>query len=326
MSAVMWIIQAVYFVAAVLFIVGLKGMSSPRTARRGFILAGVGMLMAVVATFFLPGVGGVTNIILILIAMALSGVLSWVSGKRVPMTAMPQMVALYNGMGGGAAAAIAARALITGAEHGTSEKVLAVVGALIGAVSFSGSLIAFAKLQGWMSSWRFRAQNAVNAAVLVAVAVFAVLSIVYGGAGWLFIFFLVALAFGVLVTVPVGGAELGERAGPRRLTRRTGGEHDRGRQLARPAALDQGGALRDDGLEPIDAGEGDRCGEIPRVVQVERRVDLRHPRAAGAKRSRRAPVLAARGSGSADLGDRLDRGLSRTVPCVERVGDDGLAL
>jgi len=208
MSAVMWIIQAVYFVAAVLFIVGLKGMSSPRTARRGFMLAGVGMLMAVVATFFLPGVGGATNIILILIAMALGGVLSWVAGKRVPMTAMPQMVALYNGMGGGAAAAIAARALITGAEHGTSEIVLAVVGALIGAVSFSGSLIAFAKLQGWMSSWRFRAQNAVNAAVLAAMVLFAILSIVYGGAGWLLIFFLVALAFGVLVTVPVGGADM----------------------------------------------------------------------------------------------------------------------
>jgi len=208
MSALQWGIQVAYLAAAVLFIVGLKSMSSPRTARKGFITAGVGMLIAVVVTFFLPGVGGVTNIILILIAMALGGVLSWVSGKRVPMTAMPQMVALYNGMGGGAAAAIAAQALVFGGEHGSSETILAVVGALIGAISFSGSLIAFAKLQGWMTSLRFRAQNAVNAAVLALLVLFAVLAIVYGGGGFLLVFFLVALVFGVLVTVPVGGADM----------------------------------------------------------------------------------------------------------------------
>lgn len=202
-----WVIQVAYLIAAALFILGLKQLSSPRTARTGFYVAGVGMLIAVVVTFFLPGVGGVTNIILILVAMALGGVLSWVSGKRVPMTAMPQMVALYNGMGGGAAAAIAAQALVFGFEQG-ARGVLAVVGALIGAISFSGSLIAFAKLQGWMTAWRFRAQNAVNAAVLVLLIVFAVLSIVYGGGVFLFIFFAVALAFGVLVTVPVGGADM----------------------------------------------------------------------------------------------------------------------
>ncbi|MGH8128767.1 MAG: NAD(P)(+) transhydrogenase (Re/Si-specific) subunit beta [Gammaproteobacteria bacterium] len=202
-----WIIQVAYLVAAALFILGLKQLSSPRTARTGFYVAGIGMLIAVVVTFFLPGVGGVTNIILILIAMALGGVVSWVSGKRVPMTAMPQMVALYNGMGGGAAAAIAALALVSGYEQG-ARGVLAVVGALIGAISFSGSLIAFAKLQGWMTSWRFRAQNAVNAAVLGLLIVFVVLSIVYGGGAFLFIFFIVALAFGVLVTVPVGGADM----------------------------------------------------------------------------------------------------------------------
>ncbi len=207
MSALEWGIQAAYFIAAVLFIVGLKGMSSPRTAHRGFIIAGIGMLIAVVITFFRPDMGGMTNIILILIAMALGGVVSWVAGKRVPMTAMPQMVALYNGMGGGAAAAIAAQALVLGAEQGPS-KIIAIVGALIGAISFSGSLIAFAKLQGWMSSLRFRAQNALNAVALILLAVFAVLSIVYGGSTLLFVFFIVALVFGVLVTVPVGGADM----------------------------------------------------------------------------------------------------------------------
>ncbi|MGH8274548.1 MAG: NAD(P)(+) transhydrogenase (Re/Si-specific) subunit beta [Gammaproteobacteria bacterium] len=203
----MWIIQIAYFIAAILFIVGLKGMSSPRRARRGFVTAGVGMVIAVVATFFLPGVGGTTNIILILIALGLGGVISWVVGKRVPITAMPQMVALYNGMGGGAAAAIAAHALI-GGEHGTSEVVIGVVGALIGAISFSGSLIAFAKLQGWMRAWRFPAQNIANAVALAAMAVFAALAIIFGGPGILIVFFLVALALGILVTVPVGGADM----------------------------------------------------------------------------------------------------------------------
>ncbi|MGH8427138.1 MAG: NAD(P)(+) transhydrogenase (Re/Si-specific) subunit beta [Gammaproteobacteria bacterium] len=208
MSTAMWIVQAAYFVAAILFIVGLKGMSSPRRARRGFFIAGVGMLIAVVATFFLPGVGGTTNIILILIALGLGGSISWVVGKRVPMTAMPQMVALYNGMGGGAAAAIAAHALTTGGGHDTSEVVIAVVGALIGAISFSGSLIAFAKLQGWMRAWRFPAQNIANALALAAMVIFAALAIIYGNAGVLVLFFLVALALGVLVTVPVGGADM----------------------------------------------------------------------------------------------------------------------
>jgi NAD(P) transhydrogenase subunit beta len=204
----MWIIRVAYFIAAILFIVGLKGMSSPRTARRGFYLAGIGMVIAVVATFFLPGVGGTTNIILILVALGLGGIVSWVVGKRVPMTAMPQMVALYNGMGGGAAAAIAAHALTVGGGTGTSEVVVGVVGALIGAVSFSGSLIAFAKLQGWMTAWRFPAQNVANAVALVALIVFSVLAIVFGGPGVLIIFFLVALALGVLVTIPVGGADM----------------------------------------------------------------------------------------------------------------------
>ncbi len=208
MTLAYWLIQAAYFVAAILFIVGLKRMSSPRTARKGFYAAGVGMLMAVVATFFLPGVGGATNFILIFVALAFGGALSWVSGKRVKMTAMPQMVALYNGMGGGAAAAIAAKELLVGGEHGTSAVVLAVTGALIGAVSFSGSVVAFTKLQGWFSAFRFRGQNVANAAVLLLSAALAALMIIYGHAVILFVFFIVALLLGIAVTVPVGGADM----------------------------------------------------------------------------------------------------------------------
>ena len=103
--AIKWLIDASYFVAAILFILGLKGMSSPVSARKGIVWAGVGMVLATVVTFLTPGMG---NLLLMIIAIGLGGVLAWVSGKKVAMTDMPQMVAIYNGMGGGAAAAIAA--------------------------------------------------------------------------------------------------------------------------------------------------------------------------------------------------------------------------
>src|SRR5215475_1070452 len=99
------LIQVSYFVTAALFILGLKRMSSPVTARSGILWAGAGMLVATVVSFLYPGM---TNYELILAAIVVGGALAWWSGKRVAMTDMPQMIALYNGMGGGAAAAIAA--------------------------------------------------------------------------------------------------------------------------------------------------------------------------------------------------------------------------
>jgi len=102
------IVQLSYFLAAVLFILGLKAMSSPKTARKGVIWAGVGMVLATLVTFFHSSVTGIANYILIIIAIAAAGAGAWYTAKKVPMTGMPQMVALYNGMGGGAAAAIAA--------------------------------------------------------------------------------------------------------------------------------------------------------------------------------------------------------------------------
>ncbi|HEY7872777.1 MAG TPA: NAD(P)(+) transhydrogenase (Re/Si-specific) subunit beta, partial [Rudaea sp.] len=109
------LIQATYFVAAVLLIMGIKRMSSPVTARSGIQWAGVGVLVAVIATFFHHGGEHgllIENAALIFIAIAISTAIAWYSGRRVAMTAMPQMVALYNGMGGGSAAAIGASALL----------------------------------------------------------------------------------------------------------------------------------------------------------------------------------------------------------------------
>src|SRR2546429_4800899 len=120
-------------------------LSSPVTARSGILWAGAGMLVATLITFLYPGM---SNYALILPAMLIGGVLAWWSGKRVAMTNIPQMIALYNGMGGGAAAAIAAVELYRGGTEGYASTTLAVAGGIIGAVSFSGSGIAFGKLQG----------------------------------------------------------------------------------------------------------------------------------------------------------------------------------
>ena len=131
------LIQASYLLTAFLFIMGLKRMSSPVTARSGILWAGAGMVVATAATFFFPGMG---NFALIGIAILIGGIIAWVSGRRVAMTNMPQMIALYNGMGGGGAAAIAAVELYRGGQASPSEATLAVVGGIIGAVSFSVSI------------------------------------------------------------------------------------------------------------------------------------------------------------------------------------------
>src|SRR6187431_3540926 len=147
------LIDVSYFLTACLFILGLKRMSSPVTARSGIVWAGAGMVVATLVSFLYPGM---SNYELIIAAIVVGSIVAWWSGKKVAMTDMPQMIALYNGMGGGAAAAIAAVELFRiasaapGAEasHGPVVTALATAGAFIGAVSFSGSLVAFGKLQG----------------------------------------------------------------------------------------------------------------------------------------------------------------------------------
>ena len=202
------VIQASYFVTAVLFIVGLKRMSSPVTARSGIVWAGAGMAVATLVTFLYPGM---SNYGLILPAMLTGGALAWWSGKRVAMTDMPQMIALYNGMGGGAAAAIAAVELYRGETTSYALSSLAVAGGIIGAVSFSGSAIAFGKLQGLINrSLRFGGQQVVNLLLLLVALVLGALvaaqlnatpAVVTG-------FFAVALVLGVTMTLPIGGADM----------------------------------------------------------------------------------------------------------------------
>ena len=202
------LIQLSYFAAAVLFILGLKRMSSPVTARGGILWAGAGMGVATLVTFLWPDMH---NYAWMTLALVIGGGLAWYTGKKVAMTDMPQMIAIYNGMGGGAAAAIAAVELLRGDFHAPTFQVLAVAGALIGSVAFSGSMIAFAKLQGLINrSLVFSGQQLINLAVFAAALVFGFLLMTAdlpGGINIL-LFFTLALLFGVLMTLPIGGADM----------------------------------------------------------------------------------------------------------------------
>lgn len=201
-------VQLPWFLGALLFIVGLKGMSSPASARQGILRAGVGMVVAVTATFLVPDLH---NLGLMALALALGTVGAWLSAKKVKMTDMPQMVAIYNGMGGGAAAAIAAVELARGEAHGLVTVTLAVIGALIGAVSFTGSCVAFAKLQGLLKkAYRLPAQNVVNVllALLVVGLGAALVLAENAGPGLILAFFALALLLGLVVTLPIGGADM----------------------------------------------------------------------------------------------------------------------
>jgi NAD(P) transhydrogenase subunit beta len=212
MTGVQLLIDVSYFVVAVLFILGLKAMSSPVTAQRGIKWAGVAMVVATLVTFVHPKIQHVPLIYgLMIAALVVGGAVAWWGGKVVKMTDMPQMVAIYNGMGGGAAAAIAALEFARGEIHGLLPTALATLGAFIGSIAFSGSCVAFAKLQGIMQkAFRLPAQNGVN----VVLAIFTVLvgiGIVMSAHPTplqLFAFFVLSLVLGVILTTPIGGADM----------------------------------------------------------------------------------------------------------------------
>ena len=218
------IIGVTGFSAALLFMYGLRRMSSPATAASGIRVAGVGMLAAVLAAFlYALDVGAdakphlLVNLGLAILAIAIGGSIAWWSGKTVKMTAMPQMVAIYNGMGGGAAGAIAAVELFGDRATGATSLTVTLLGAFIGAVSLSGSLIAWAKLSEILKKpLQFPGQQILNIVVVVATAAIGVAIVisVAGGpqilpvAELICIFFACALLYGILLTLPIGGADM----------------------------------------------------------------------------------------------------------------------
>ena len=205
------LINVAYLIAAVCFIVGLKLLSSPATARRGNQIAALGMTIAVIATLFMPGMN---NIVLILVGLAIGAVAAVYPARSVKMTAMPQMVAIFNGMGGATAALVSLVEFQHKADIGRGEIVSIVLGVIIGSISFAGSMIAFGKLQELISgrAISYPNQQQVNAVIGIGVIALAVIVIALGQVSISYILivslFATALVLGVLIVLPIGGADM----------------------------------------------------------------------------------------------------------------------
>ncbi len=207
-----------YLIASVLFVIGLKMLSHPDTARRGNILAAVGMGAAIFGTLFLHESHGehIHNHVWMIAAMLIGTVVGWISAKRVAMTAMPQMVSIFNGMGGACAAAISLIEFGHSASRGSAlmpmgESLTIVAGLMIGSVSFSGSVIAFLKLQGIMNkNLRLPAQNIINGLIVLGALALGVYIVTSGSADMTLILavFTLSILYGVLFVSPIGGADM----------------------------------------------------------------------------------------------------------------------
>jgi proton-translocating NAD(P)+ transhydrogenase subunit beta len=204
-------INLVYAVAAILLIVGIKRLSSPATARSGNVVAAVGMTIAVVVTLFSPEIDSYG---LIAAGILVGAVIGVASARLVRMTAMPQMVALFNGVGGGAAALIAVsefHRLAPAAGRLDGEPLVGIMfSALIGSISFSGSLIAFGKLQEILPGrpLTFGGQQIVNALLFAATIAAAIAAATTDQQVWMALLLVGALLFGVMLVLPIGGADM----------------------------------------------------------------------------------------------------------------------
>ncbi len=196
-----------YLIAAVLFILGLKRLTSPATARAGNRMASIGMLLAIVITLLDRQILSYGAVIA---GLVLGGGIGAFLAKKVEMTAMPQLVAAFNGFGGGASALVALSALATEPDSDLRTLITIGLSVLIGAVTFSGSFVAFGKLQGVLSgqSVTFPGQIVFDSLLAVAALGSAALLAVEGSIGWAWALTAVALVIGVTRTLPIGGADM----------------------------------------------------------------------------------------------------------------------
>ncbi len=203
------VIGLLYLFTIICFILALRFLSSPKHARKGNWVGGVGMLVAIATTLSLDGVG---NWVLLAVGGLIGSVVGIVGARKVKMTAMPQMVALFNGVGGGAAALVALSEFhVSSGDMATDAIVSTVLSALIGSISFAGSLVAFAKLQELVSGRpiTFPGQNVFNIGVLGGAVALGAAAIAGVDQQWvLWALIALALVFGVLFVLPIGGADM----------------------------------------------------------------------------------------------------------------------
>lgn len=222
-SAGVSILEITYIIASVFFILGLKMLSHPLTARRGNIIAAIGMIMAIAATILFHQKEGapIGNIGWILAAMIIGTAIGWIIAVKVKMTAMPQLVSFFNGMGGAAAALISmmefphiSSELVARTGMANGHVLAILLGLVIGSVSWAGSMIAFGKLDGWIGDLRVKAMKYVNVTILLFIIAFIVYIMTRDVQAsselthLILILFAVAVAYGVLFVMPIGGADM----------------------------------------------------------------------------------------------------------------------
>ena len=205
------VLTLAYLLAAVLFILGLRQLSSPKTARNGNYTAAIGMVIALAAT--VPQLHFTTaGAIIVLIGVVTGGVVGTIGARQVKMTAIPQMVALFNGAGGGAAALVAVAELLKFGTHPAfSEALPSVFSIVVGSVSFAGSLVAFAKLQELMTGTpiTYPGQQLVNGLLAAAIIGFVIAVLAIASIPFSFLaLMLLALILGVAFVLPIGGADM----------------------------------------------------------------------------------------------------------------------
>jgi NAD(P) transhydrogenase subunit beta len=207
---------AVYLVASITFILALKFLASPKTARTGNLLGAAGMALVVGWTVATTE-GLLENWWVLVVGGLIGTVIGVVGARRVPMTAMPQMVAIFNGAGGGAAAVVAVSEFLTATGEGGSEllpvipMIATLLGAVIGSVSLTGSVVAFGKLQGFIAARpvTYPGSRLVAAALLIGLLALAVaLAFVTNDVTLFLAFVALALLAGVLIVMPIGGADM----------------------------------------------------------------------------------------------------------------------
>ncbi|MCF6182560.1 NAD(P)(+) transhydrogenase (Re/Si-specific) subunit beta [Lutibacter sp.] len=205
-------LEFIYLIASITYILGLKMLGHPETARRGNLIAAAGMILAIFGTLFLYQGDEVPNKIYILIAIAIviGTIAGWLIAKKVDMTKMPELVSLFNGMGGASAALIG---LIEFHHYVGNQLYIATIiaGMVIGSVSFAGSMIALGKLNGtFKKPIRLPKYNLLNNLVFLAIIAFGIFMVVSGTSSQLFLYllFFSALAYGILLVIPIGGADM----------------------------------------------------------------------------------------------------------------------
>jgi NAD(P) transhydrogenase subunit beta len=217
------ILEITYILASVLFVIGLKMLSHPLRARKGNLYAASGMIMAVIATILFHRKDGepIRNLGFIVAAIAIGTVIGWIIARRVKMTAMPQLVSFFNGMGGAAAALISIMEFPhispqllerTGMANGHTLAIL--IGMVIGSVSWSGSMIAFGKLDGKIGDLRIKAMRYINAAILLIILAIVVYILTRTASGpadlmpVMYFLLLISVIYGILFVLPIGGADM----------------------------------------------------------------------------------------------------------------------